>query len=868
MKKNFIVSFSLLMLFIANISFGAHANFTASLNGSQEVPALVNGASGTAILTYTNANGLNFLISVNGLSGTITGAHFHYGSVGVAGPVVKDLTSLVNGNNIQGSWKSTDSQPLNDSLVNALLTGKIYVNVHTTANPGGEIRGAVRLSAGTHLMARLDGLQEVPSVTTNAKGYCAVTLISVGGAGLVYNISLNGLSGAITGAHFHYGGIGVAGPVIKDLTADIVGNNITGTWRTTGTGALVDSLIIALLNGGLYVNVHTAANPGGEIRGQIMPASGFGLTANANGTQEVPSVVTNAKGTGSFTLSDYGLIFNFTAEGLSGAITGAHFHNAATGVAGPVVRDLTANIVNGNTIVGVWKSNDSQPLSAALLKELILGNIYINLHTALNPGGEIRGQVTLKTGTGITANLNGLQEVPSVTTNARGTATLQTVATGLEYNISVAGLSGAITGAHFHYGNVKESGPVVKDITATFTNGTATGIWTTSEGTPFNDSLRAALVAGKIYLNVHTSANPGGEIRGQVLLSSGAGLFCSLEGTQEVPVITTTAKGTGAYTLTRAGLGFNITVNGLSGAITSAHFHYGDQGVAGPVVRDIGTSINGNTIVGYWRTSNDPSPLNDTLISALLNGKIYVNVHTSANPGGEIRGQVLVREGIGFNSNINGTQEVPPVSTTAKGTGSYTLNDGGLIYTMTLNGLSGAATGAHFHNAATGVSGPVVRDILSSFVNNTGTGVWKRTDASALTNTLIAEIVANNVYANVHTVANPGGEIRGQVLTGSVAITGIQQIGTVIADKFSLYQNYPNPFNPSTEIRFDLPKSGFVTLKIFDMTGREVSQLLNQNINAGSFKVNFNAAGLSSGAYYYKLQSDGFVESKKMMLVK
>lgn len=867
MKRNLIISFSILFFLAGRLSFAAHANFTASLNGSQEIPAVSTTASGTAALTYTNANGLNFLISFNGLSGAITGAHFHYGEQGTSGPVVKDLAALIVGNNIQGSWKSTDTQPLNDTLLTALLTGRIYVNVHTAANPGGEIRGQVALSAGTHLMARMDGLQEVPSLISSSRGYCAVTLISVGGVGLVYNISVNGLTGSITGSHFHMGKIGESGPVVKDLTADVRGNNIIGVWKTTGTSPLVDSLITALLTGGLYVNIHTSANPGGEIRGQLMPASGFGLMATASGSQEVPPVVTNAKGTGSFTLTDYGLLFNFTVEGLSGAITGAHFHNAATGVSGPVVRDLNANIINGHTIIGVWKSNDAQPFSSALLKELILGNIYINVHTAANPNGEVRGQVTLKTGTGITSKLSGNEEVPSVTTNARGTATLQTVATGLAYDISVAGLSGAITGAHFHYGNVKESGPVVKEITASFTGNTATGIWTTTEGTPFNDTLRAALVAGRIYLNVHTAANPGGEIRGQVLLSSGAGLYCDMSGSQEVPSVTTTAKGTGAYTLTRAGLGFNISVNGLSGAITGAHFHFGGSGVSGPVVRDLGTSINGNNIVGYWRT-NDPSPLNDSLLTALLNGRIYLNVHTAANPGGEIRGQVLVREGIGFYSNVNGSQEVPSVNTTAKGTASYTLNDGGLAFSLTMNGLSGAPTGAHFHNAVAGMTGPVVRDILSSLVNNSAMGVWKRSDASALTNALIAEIVSNGIYVNAHTSANPNGEIRGQVATGNIAIVGIQQISTIVADKYALYQNYPNPFNPSTDIRFDLPKSGFVSLKIFDITGREVAREINQNLAAGTYKVTFNARALSSGLYFYKLETDGFVETKKMALIK
>ncbi|CAN5623956.1 Ig-like domain-containing protein [soil metagenome] len=85
---------------------------------------------------------------------------------------------------------------------------------------------------------------------------------------------------------------------------------------------------------------------------------------------------------------------------------------------------------------------------------------------------------------------------------------------------------------------------------------------------------------------------------------------------------------------------------------------------------------------------------------------------------------------------------------------------------------------------------------------------------------------------------------------------------------FSLYQNYPNPFNPQTNIKFDLPESGFVSLKVYDMKGKEVSILAGQNMRSGSYSVNFNAAGLSSGIYFYKLSSGSFTETKKMILVK
>ncbi len=89
-----------------------------------------------------------------------------------------------------------------------------------------------------------------------------------------------------------------------------------------------------------------------------------------------------------------------------------------------------------------------------------------------------------------------------------------------------------------------------------------------------------------------------------------------------------------------------------------------------------------------------------------------------------------------------------------------------------------------------------------------------------------------------------------------------------IPDSYSLLQNYPNPFNPATKIKFALPTSGFTSLKVYDISGKEISNLLNSNIQAGTYEVLFDASNFSSGAYFYKLESNGYVETKKMFLIK
>ncbi|MCU0371984.1 MAG: T9SS type A sorting domain-containing protein [Ignavibacteria bacterium] len=87
-------------------------------------------------------------------------------------------------------------------------------------------------------------------------------------------------------------------------------------------------------------------------------------------------------------------------------------------------------------------------------------------------------------------------------------------------------------------------------------------------------------------------------------------------------------------------------------------------------------------------------------------------------------------------------------------------------------------------------------------------------------------------------------------------------------DKYLLKDNYPNPFNPATTISYQIPKNEFVTIRIYDMTGREVASLVNETKTAGIYNVTWNASGLASGIYFYKLQAGSFTEVKKMTLVK
>jgi hypothetical protein len=106
------------------------------------------------------------------------------------------------------------------------------------------------------------------------------------------------------------------------------------------------------------------------------------------------------------------------------------------------------------------------------------------------------------------------------------------------------------------------------------------------------------------------------------------------------------------------------------------------------------------------------------------------------------------------------------------------------------------------------------------------------------------------------------------ILESNSLSTGVNQAGDVVPSGYALSQNYPNPFNPQTEITFQTPQQGFVSLKVYDMLGREIATLVNRELPVGNHRATFDARGVSSGTYFYTLKAGSFLETRKMLVVK
>ena len=133
-----------------------------------------------------------------------------------------------------------------------------------------------------------------------------------------------------------------------------------------------------------------------------------------------------------------------------------------------------------------------------------------------------------------------------------------------------------------------------------------------------------------------------------------------------------------------------------------------------------------------------------------------------------------------------------------------------------------------------------------------------------------ANVLQNSVqyYWRVRDSNAVGASLWSSVWNFTTTPIGIKPISSQIPDDYKLYSNYPNPFNPSTIIIFDLPKPGYAGLSVYDLLGRELEVLVSEKLNAGSYKVDWNADKYPSGVYFYKLQTEAFSGTKKMILMK
>jgi len=183
--------------------------------------------------------------------------------------------------------------------------------------------------------------------------------------------------------------------------------------------------------------------------------------------------------------------------------------------------------------------------------------------------------------------------------------------------------------------------------------------------------------------------------------------------------------------------------------------------------------------------------------------------------------------------------------------------------------------GANWNAVNTGLTTLNVRSAVVNgnnlFVGTNGGGVFLTTDNGSNWSAVNTGLTNKYVYA----LAVIGSDLYAGTMGSGLWKRSLSDMVTAVEDNkinqplnFTLFQNYPNPFNPTTTIQYNIPKTGFVKISVYDILGKEIKTLVSEEKNPGSYEVEFEANGLASGIYYYTIRTGDFTQSRKMILMK
>jgi uncharacterized protein (TIGR03437 family) len=439
------------MMLLTGAAFAQTAEtipFRAVLLPGNEVPAVtvaatgagtvwlhvVRDASGKVVSASTDFNtSVSFPTAVN-----ITGMHIHKGVAGVSGPITinpgaislaVDATgkaTLVR----QAQTAATDAAGLD--TVNGMLTDPsgFYLNVHTSDNPGGAIRGQLQRAQMVVLMGPMVGSNEVPAVDTPGSAMSSVIALmtrdasgAVTSGQVIFDANYTGFTDGttFTGFHIHNGPAGVNAPVVintgltgtNSVAASAAGGNLHYEVEVPATPVAFTTLSNLFTSpSGNYINLHTTTFPGGVIRSQLRRTDQLQFPVLLSPANEVPAVTLDASAPSTFTaytLRDSSgavtaatVIFDSNVR-FSGAttFTGMHIHDGKSGANGPVTLNSgTANVVSDSGSANIYRVMTMNTTSQlASLNSLVQNpeNHYYNVHTTGNPGGAVRSQLVPST---------------------------------------------------------------------------------------------------------------------------------------------------------------------------------------------------------------------------------------------------------------------------------------------------------------------------------------------------------------------------------------------------------------------------------------------------------------------------------------
>ena len=811
--------FFLALLTLGTVNLQAQT-YEATLTGNQQVGPVKTVASGEVTLNLSG-NDLTVNGSFKNLSSAVDvtiagGAHLHDSLAGAnSGVLIPIPPTNLNEDSTGGTFSINRTlDPASASELNAKLQNRqIYINIHTQQYPSGELRGQVVPSADQLFYADLKGDKQNPAVNTNASGGVIAELngnqLTVSGAFSDLDSDFN--FNVAGGAHLHFGDRDRNGGVTIPLNATLGNNLRNGRFiADSNTYSLNSDQLDSLNINHLYVNIHTQNNPGGAIRGQLNSQDFQTYESSLSGVTQIPSVVST--GTGDVTYKvigerlllrgDFGDLTSPVDESIAG---GAHIHAGRAGENGGIQIPLNVDLESSGQAGVLREDSNEYVINSAIEGLMDNAALYLNIHTNRYPSGEIRGQVTPENDELYVAELSGVNQAPPVLSSGKGSVIIERRNDSIYVSGSFRDLSSPFNpdvagGAHLHVGIYGRNGGVQKSLTTELDNDSLGGTFLRSENQfALSSTDEDNLEQARFYVNVHTDANPSGEIRGQVIEKPAAIFQAFLSGSQQVQPVETDSRGAGLVALYEDNeIAVTGAFDGLDSALATsvaggAHLHKGLAGQNGGVEVPLDAETDNTDRNGEFPIDSNRTTISDGLVNDLLNRNLYINVHSQEYTSGEIRGQVVPQSTKVFYSNLGGGYQVLPVQSRGFGAVVAEVRNGDVTLSGSFQGLSSdlntnVAGGAHIHEGYAGQNGSVIFGLTPETGNNDTSGVFRADSNTFSFNDAQLDSLQNRqYYVNVHSQNFPSGEIRGQ-LTGPVentyytSLVGTNQVPAVNTD--------------------------------------------------------------------------------------
>jgi len=794
--------------------------FIFDLRGSQEVPPVASTATGGCMIDLNQVMATATITCVHNVVGA-TVMHVHRGAAGVNGPIIFDLGNPASP--VTATWSGMTMTDIND-----MLAGNLYVNIHTAGRPAGEIRGQILTRTVDTVAFTANGAQVVPPNGSTATASCTADL-SNDAASLAVNCTHN--FPAPVSAHVHEAPAGQNGPVVftfpspnsplsanvpmtpqliadfaaiflyvdvhgaggsEETPAEAIRGQIgtppapptTGTIRiikttfpaggtgfnftdnvpgSPGTFSLNDgqTRTFSAVAAGTYTI--TESNPSGYALADLTcdDADSTGDTTSRSATvrlvagetvtctfrnlrnsptdtlfvfhlsgdQEAPPVATTERGgcMGRFDAGASQLTLVCTHDVANPTLM--HIHRGAPGVNGPILFDLGSPV---SPVTATWSG-----MAPADVADLIAGNLYINIHTAGRPSGAIRGQILPRTVDFVSFAMNAGQVVPPGTGTSTGSCTADLSNDATQLAVQCTHNLPAPDAAHVHRAPFGFNGPVI----FTFPSPASP----LSANVPVSPRDVADFAAFFLYVDVHGAGGDegGDQIRGQIGVPPAA----PTTGTIVIRKATTPAGGSGfAFTDNVPGSGGSFTLND-GGARTFTNVAPGTY------------TVTEGTPTGYSLT-------NITCTDGDSSGNVVSRAATVRLQAGEtvsctFQNLQSVSPSSIFVFHLSGDQEVPPVASPARGGCFAQFDSTASRLSIVCTHNVSDPTVMHIHRGAPGVNGPILFDLGNPA--SPVTAVW-----NGMTPADVADLLAGNLYVNIHTGGRPTGEIRGQILPRTV----------------------------------------------------------------------------------------------------